>query len=291
MNYLLYCIGLIFFLIGIPALAGNIQIKEIKPPRDVERVALKPDQLPQSRVTHGVRDIAAVWLAGATERYRHGVLGDSLEASRLVVETREGKQIFLDLPENRVFEDLYARLVDLDSDGRDEIVVVESDVNEGASLSVYGLVNNKIILRAKTAFIGQAYRWLNPVGAGDFDGDGKLDLALVATPHIGGVARLYHYDPPALTIFAELDGVSTHRIGSTEIALGQVAPGKLKDRIILPDQGQRALLLLEWVANGIREIARTPLPARIVSSLKSLGDNHFQLELDNGRYYEVHVTE
>jgi len=58
-------------------------------------------------------------------------------------------------------------------------------------------------------------RWLNPLGVGDFDGDGRLDIALVATPHIGGRLRLYRYQPGRLTLFAERSGVSTHRIGST----------------------------------------------------------------------------
>ena len=43
------------------------------------------------------------------------------------------------LPLNRVFEDLVPRLVDLDGDGRDEVVLVESDLLRGAALVVLGL--------------------------------------------------------------------------------------------------------------------------------------------------------
>lgn len=86
--------------------ASDIQLTEIQPPHAAASASLKRDQLPNSLIARGTRDIAAAWLAQPTERYRHGVLGDSLEAARMVVETREGKQLHLDLPEHRVFEDL-----------------------------------------------------------------------------------------------------------------------------------------------------------------------------------------
>lgn len=183
------------------------------------------------------------------------------------------------------------RLADLDHDGQDEIIVVESDINEGAALAVYGLVENRIILRARTPFIGHAYRWLNPVGAGDFDGDGKLEVAIVVTPHIGGVLRLYRYSSSALTLYAELNGVSTHRMGSTELSLGQIVPGQACDRLLVPDQAQRSLLLIEWTPEGLREIARAPLPAQLQSSLSPAGDHRWRFELDNGRHYEAHITD
>lgn len=276
--------------------AGDILLAEIRPAPAAAATPSYPDQLPQSHAAHGTRDIAAAWLAQPTARYDHGVLGDGLEAARLVVETRTGKRLHLDLPEQRVFEDLHPRLADLDHDGRDEIIVVESDANEGAALAVYGIAGDRIALRARTPFIGRAYRWLNPVGAGDFDGDGRLDLALVATPHIGGVLRLYRYSPPELRLFAESDGVSTHRMGSTELGLGQVvpghaAPGKPHDRLLLPDQTQHALLLIEWTPAGLREIARAPLPARLRSSLAPAGDRRWHFELDDGRHFEARITD
>jgi len=219
------------------------------------------------------------------------VLGDNLEASRLMVETRTGQSLRFDLPPHRVFEDLEARLVDLDGDGRDEILVVESDAGLGAALAVYGVVDGRLALRAISPFIGHAYRWLNPVGAGDFDGDGRPDVALVATPHIGGILRLYRFDPPALTQFAELAGVSTHRMGSTELGFGQVVPALPRARLLLPDQAHRVLRLLEWEPAGIREVARASLPARLDSSLISAGPNRWRFRLEDGRFLEVQLRD
>lgn len=250
---------------------------------------MRPGQLPQSRVAQGTRDIAAAWLAGATDRYAHAVLGDGLEASRLMVETRAGERLRLDLPQHRVFEDLEPRLVDLDGDGRDEILVVESDASLGAALAVYGVIDGRLALRAMSPFIGRAHRWLNPVGAGDFDGDGRLDVALVATPHIGGILRLYRFDPPALTLFAEFGDVSTHRMGSTELGLGQVVPASPRARLLLPDQVHRVLRLLEWEPSGIREIARASLHARLDSALIPAGRDRWRLRLEDGRFMEVRL--
>ena len=112
-----------------------------------------------------------------------------------MVETRSGKRLQVDLPPRRVFEDLEPRLVDVDDNSRDEIMVVESDSKFlGASLALFRHRRRPTQTDCgHLSFLGQPYRWLNPLGVGDYDGDGKLDIALVATPHIGGKLRLYRF--------------------------------------------------------------------------------------------------
>jgi len=249
----------------------------------------RPDQLPQSRVAHGYRNITATWLAGLTDRYRHGVLGDELEAARLVAETRVGKRLQVDLPLTRVFEDLEPRLADLDGDGRDEIIVVESDTALGASLSVYGIVDHRIVRVAATPFLGQPNRWLNPLGVGDFDGDGRPDIALVATPHIGGILRLYRFSRPELSLFAEYKGVSTHRIGSTELGLGRVVPATPRNQLLVPDQSRRILMLMEWTPIRWQVVARAALPGQLATSLISSDDARWRFRLEDGRNFEIQL--
>jgi len=271
------------------AMGDSLTISEIEPFPQEFVVMEKPEQLPQSRVARGSREIAAVWLAGATNRYQHGVLGDDLEASRLVIELRDGKTLDVELPATRVFEDLEPRLADLDADNKDEILVVESDINLGASLAVYGVVDGRLMKRATTPFLGRSNRWLNPVGVGDFDGDGHLDMALVATPHIGGILRLYRFTLPTLSQFAKIGGVSTHRIGSTELGLGQVVSGSDRDRLLVPDQSRRSLILFEWSSSGLRELTRVALPAPVSSSLKPVSRYAWRLRLQDGRHIEVRL--
>jgi VCBS repeat protein len=247
----------------------------------------KPGQLPQSRIATGKNNILYAWYSGATQRYFHGVLGDSLEATQLNVETFSEQMTQLDLPLNRVFEDLEPRLADLNGDDKDEIIVVETDQQYGASIAVYSIEAGRLLKVASTSFLGQSNRWLNPLGVGDFDGDGYLDIALVATPHIGGVLRLYKYKKPNLKLFAEYNGISTHRIGSTELGLGQVVPAVPRDLLLVPDQSHQILILLEWTPRGLKEVSRVNLPSSLVSSLRQHKAHHWTFRLENGFYYEI----
>ena len=271
------------------ASSAGLSIHDIDPPEPAMSDERRPEQLPGSRIARGDGNIAAAWLAGPTSRYGHGVLGDRVEGSRLAVESRTGKIIVHELPVSRVFEDLIPRLIDLDGDGEDEILIVETDSQRGASLAVYGVVDERIVRKSTTPFLGRAYRWLNPLGVGDFDADGRLDIALVATPHIGGRLRLYRNTPPTLTQFAEAGGVSTHSIGSRELGLGRIVRNAERDRLLLPNQSHQSLLLLEWTPGGIRELARQALPASIATSLQPTGDNRWRFQTNDGRHLEVRV--
>lgn len=274
----------------VSALAAELRLRKceevITPPLTTSR----PDQLAQSRVVQGNRNIAVAWLAAPTDRYRHGILGDDWEASRLVAETADGRQLQINLPVTKVFEDLEPRLADATGDNQDEILVVESDIRLGAALAVYGIVAGRLERIAATAFLGRPNRWLNPVGAGDFDGDGHPDIALVATPHIGGILRLYRLSDADLVLFAEYPGVSTHRIGSTELGLGQVVPGSPRDRLLVPNQSHRRLMLLEW-DNKWHMVAGIELPDTLTSSLIATKTNHWQFKLGNGDAYTLELVE
>lgn len=271
--------------------AAQLVVREIAEIKIEMPVLEKHDQLPHSRVTRGSKNIAAAWLSAPTDRYPHGVLGDLLESSTLMVETSDARMLQAQLPRTRVFEDLRARLADIDGDGRDEILIVESDMALGSALAVYAVQDRRLVRVTATPFIGQPNRWLNPLGAGDFNGDGQLDIALVATPHIGGTLRLYEYAVPELKLFAEYKGVSTHSIGSTELGLGQVVSAHPRDWLLVPDQTRSTLLLLEWSMSGWQIKSRVALTGKITSSLVPSGDNRWHLRLDDGKHIEIDLQD
>lgn len=151
-----------------------------------------------------------------TTRYSHGVLGDAIEWGALVLEMSDGTTRRLRLPETRVFEDVAPRLADVDLDGTPEVIVVESALSAGARLAIYdadGLV-------AATPFIGTPNRWLAPVGAGDLDGDGHVEIAYVDRPHLARTLRVWRFEDGGLTQIAQTRGLTNHRIGEPDIGGG-----------------------------------------------------------------------
>lgn len=231
-------------------------------------------RLPNSRVTRGQRDIAWAWLASPTARYPHTSMGSVLHAGSLHALTPNGQLFSLNLPKQRVFEDLQARLVDLDRDGCDEIVVVEADTERGAALVAYGLPSRAseglaLQERARSKWIGLPFRWLNPVGFSDFDNDGQVDLASVTTPHIGGVLTLYRYKPPQIEAFAKAMDVSNHQMGDPNLQMHAILslPGQ-RPVVIVPDMSRLALHALRWdgthTSGQWRELAEVKsLPGRV----------------------------
>lgn len=176
-----------------------------------------------------------------TTRYAHGVLGDDVEwgALELIVGSCADcsqaavRKVTIRLPETRVFEDLAPRLIDLEADGSPEVIVVESDMSQGARLAVY----DEAGVIAATPFIGRANRWLAPVGAADFDGDGVREIAYVDRPHLAKTLRIWSFDrEDGLRHLADVPGLTNHRIGWSYI-LGGVRDCGQGPEIITADAG------------------------------------------------------
>lgn len=261
-------------------------------------------RLVDSQVAQGQRDVAWAWLESPTHRYPHKSFGSTAHAGAVHVQARlpDGRlqDVTYRLPLNRVFEDLTPRLVDLDGDGRDEVVLVESDTLRGASLVVLGLRPRplapgvlkthkpastelvELVELARSPFVGSSFLWLNPLGFADFDGDGRMDLAAVITPHIGGTLTLYRYQPPLLLPFARATDVSNHRMGALEQQLGVVLPPPAlgqRASVVVPDMTRRGLHWLQWGADGQwREMADLlTLPDRVERMAATPGGACMQL--------------
>ena len=254
-------------------------------------VKKRPDgMLPDGMLATGTSDIVRAWLAEPTRSYRHGILGDKIEARRLVIEARNKKQQSYRLGNASVFEDLVPRLADLDGDGTDEIIVVRAYLDRGAALVVSGLRDGKLVPVAETPAIGRPHRWLNPAGIADYDGDGNLEVAIVVTPHIGGTLQLWRLAGGKLKKTGELAGFSNHIIGSRILGLsatGDFDGDGIAD-LALPSADRGTLRLVSFAGRTWATRA-LPLRSRISGGVVFTGTKIIAA-LDNGQLALVSLS-
>lgn len=202
-----------------------------------------------------------------TTRYAHGVLGDAVEWGALRLDLDTGESRLIRLPDTRVFEDLAPRLITGDA-GQRLAMVVESDLAGGARLSLYGPEG----LYAATPFIGQPNRWLAPVGAGDLDGDGRVEIAYVDRPHLAKTLRVWRLEGGRLTELAQLAGFSNHRIG-WDYVLGGLrvcggGAGRGPEMVLATGDWQRLVAVrFEGRALTVRDIGVDTSPAGFAAGL------------------------
>lgn len=227
------------------------------------------DALPDTEITRGSGTIRSAWLAAPTERYDHGVLGDAIEAGAVVATLADGTTARYELGKDAVFEDRMARIVDMDGDGGDELLVVKATLSAGAALALLSMKGGELVIVAEAPAIGMAHRWLNPIGVADFDGDGRFEAAAVITPHIGGTLKLYEWRAGDLIEDHAQFGFSNHAMGSRELGLAAVTDvnGDKAPDIVVPNAGRRNLLAVTFARGTYRELVRWPIVGRLATAV------------------------
>lgn len=247
-----------------------------------------PQAIPNVVASIGNRDIAEAWLISPTQRYPHYVRGEQFEAAGLRVRLTNGEYVALNLDQNYVFEDRTPRLADLDGDGLDEIILVLTSLQKGAALAAYAISEGNLRLKARTAFIGQPYRWLNPAGIADYNGDGQLDVALVQKPHLSKRLEFWTLGDGSFTLLAKTDNLSNHHNGSPDTDLSASADfdgdGVVDLAILSGDYA--TLKLLKVSADRVQEIAQFLLPAQGNGNF-ILHAHQLLVPLANGQQFEL----
>ena len=197
-------------------------------------------------------------LAGPdAQRYAHGVLGDAVEATRLLWLERHGLEVLraLSLPAPAVFEDIAPRPVQLPgARSAPGLLTVRSGPDGGqlALVTADPAQRQGLRVAALGDTVGGFHRWLAPTTQG-------THLAAVHTPHIGGVLHVYQLEGQHLSRRRLLGDVSTHAIGSRETDLA----AWLQGRLVLPSQDGQRLRVLDPAAGWV-ELFSVALPGRVL---------------------------
>ncbi len=168
-----------------------------------------------------------------TTRYAHGILGDQIEAGGLLVTVKD-KSCHYKLSDDFVFEDLQPRLADVDKDGVLEFITIQSSLTQGDSVAVYKIKNDSLQPFLTSGYIGSSSRWLNIAAIDDLDNDGKVEIAWVQTPHIGGILKIARIEDGKWTLLDEKSGVSNHQIGSRNLCLSVLTASMPYKTLYLP---------------------------------------------------------
>jgi hypothetical protein len=197
-------------------------------------------------------------LTDASQRYRHGVLGDTAEAASItMVETEPEVRVVLNIPtpDDTVVEGIAPIWVDMDGDGVREIIVTLSNARQGAQIVVFNESGEPV---AKGPAIGQGSRWRHQIAVAPFGPNGEMELVDVLTPHIGGVVEFYRLEGDDLRIIAQVSGFTSHVFGSRNLDMVVAGDfdGDGRTELLLPDQTRTELGAIRHTSEGA-EIAWT----------------------------------
>jgi hypothetical protein len=228
--------------------------------------------------------ITGAQYADPVDRYGHFALGRPHEYARVMATTDSGRRLELQLPEDEVFEDLAPRLVRLAASEPAEILAIVSRRHDGSRLVMIRIDGDRLEVSAESPAIGIPMRWLNPVGVVDLDGDGRSEIAIVTTPHIGGSLRVYRRGGRELSEIAALAGFSNHVYGSSELGLSTPISVAGRMRLLVPDATRRYLRITALEGGRLVEVGRCALPAPVIDATRVVSPSAVSVGLTTGRH-------
>lgn len=220
---------------------------------------------------NGSADGLIALLAEPTSRYRHGVLGDEVEAGAVVVLSARDLTRVARWPVGVPAVIEQRGVLPYAFGGREGFWVTRSTAVRGAELMALELVPTADggLLRpvAAAPAIGTGNRWLHVFAASE------RTAYAVRTPHLGGPLERYRLDDSAIAVERYDLGVTSHILGSRNLALGAMLPSRSGERLILPARDLHSLRVVAC-AETCRVTRELPLSGRIQAdvAVSSAGD-------------------
>ncbi len=219
-----------------------------------------PAPLPDGHISVGSDQVVA-YLSHPTDRYAHGVIGDTIEAGALTILSHAPpRTVEFD---GTVAEERGVLLTDLHRDGSIEIVTVLARARLGAWLAAFSL-NGRLVAEGEA--IGRGFRWRHLIGAGPLGPEGEELIAAVRTPHIGGELEYYNEE---LEVVARVPGYSSHGYGARSLGDAWIVNVDGDDRweVVLPTQQRTRLEAVSLSQRGPDVLWHYDLDAPLSSNL------------------------
>lgn len=210
-----------------------------------------------------------------TDRYPHGALGDKVEWGGLAAGLIDGirQPDRFRLGEDEVFEGLFPIVADVDGDGSTEIVTTVSRTGDGARLVVIDYSDEEFKVIAESDPVGTGFRWLHQIAVAPFGPNGEIEIGVVQTPHVGGIAKFYRINGDRLELAASKSGGYMSHVNGSRNLDQAVAADFDRDgaiELIVPSRDQERLIALRRVDDQIEEVWEIDLGARLSTNLTVL---------------------
>ena len=230
-------------------------------------------------------------LTGNSSRYNHGIFGRRENATGFVVMKNGVETVRFELPGESVFETLRPTIVDLIPENPgEEILLTVSDKNSGSRISVFSLEGE---LLGSSDPIGRGFRWLHLLAAAEFGNGDAMSVAVVRTPHIGGILQFYEWYGDRLVMVSSQSNLSTHQIGSDNLNMALAADFDGVDgaELMLPTKNYTELVVIKVEDGEIRIINRFSLPGRLNTNIYFDGEGPSSIWVGVEKGGFVHVVE
>lgn len=232
---------------------------------------LAVDALPDARLI--VDDQQRVLLlTKPSTRYPHDIAGDQLEATETtLLETVPSLRVVISIaiPGQRVVEGVSPIWADLNGDGQREVIVTQSDAEQGAQAVVYSKSGEQL---AAGPAVGRSNRWRHQLAVAPFGSNGEIELAEVLTLRIGGIAGLYRLNGDSLDLVVQRDGVTSHPLGTRNLDMGLVGDldGDGQPELVVFNQPFAELMALRRTIDGIEKAWETPVGGKAATNLAAV---------------------
>jgi hypothetical protein len=230
---------------------------------EIDRLELRA--LTDARVV--TQEGTAYVLADATDRYRHAVLGDDVEAGSVAVVDVDGglaERTRIRPPREGVIEGLSAMLADVTGDGTPEVVVTVSNDPGGARLAAYRPDRSRVAT-SETLSAG----WRHQLAVAPFGPDDTPEVAAVRMPHVGHELQFFRRDGEDLQVVGSQDGYQSHTIGSRNLdgALAGDLDGDGSLEVLLPKTARDTLAAVRRTDGGAREAWTVPVGGELSTNV------------------------